>query len=80
MTTSTTIAFNKPTQNIQRAFGLFALLEKLGYTRTNLNPSEMYIVIDRSTKTYYSTAEEQENAMDIPSNYPEIVNNFLKNK
>ena len=78
MTNSNTIAFNKPTTNIQRAFGLFALLEKLGYTRTNLNPSELYIVIDRSTKTYYSTAEKQVSSMDIPSNYQEIVNNFIK--
>ena len=78
MTNSNTIAFNKPTANIQRAFGLFALLEKLGYTRKNLNPSELYIVVDRSTKTYYSTAEKQANAIDIPSNYQEIVNNFIK--
>ena len=78
MKNTNTITFNKPTANIQRAFGIFAQLEKLKYTRKNLNPSDKYFVIDRISKTYYSTGETQQTPIDIPSNYRELLTSFVK--
>ncbi len=68
--------FNKPTSNIQRAFGLFSLLNNLGYTRKGLTPTELFIVIDSNTKTYYSSSVNPTPAINIPANYAEIVNKF----
>ena len=75
------LIFNKPKTNIQRAFGLFAQLEKMGFSRGPLNPSEQFIVLQKKNRVFYSTSQETQCtcAQDIPSNYSEIVNNFVNN-
>ena len=67
------LIFNKPKTNIQRAFGLFSQLEKKGFSRGTLNPTEQFIVINMTEKTYYSSTKET-NAQDIPSDYHTLVN------
>ena len=67
------LIFNKPKTNIQRAFGLFAQLEKMGFSRGTLNPIEQFIVINISRKTYYSSPKETD-SQDIPSDYTTLIN------
>jgi hypothetical protein len=69
-----TLTFNKPTTNIQRAFGLFSLLQSKGYTRKRLNPSEPYIVIDSDKAEFYSSSTPVGDAIDIPADYPAMIN------
>ena len=74
------LIFRKPTSNIQRAFGLFAQLEKLGYSRGPLNPTESFIVISKRQKTFYSSHQETQctSATDIPANYNDTLTKFIK--
>jgi len=76
------LIFKKPTSNIQRAFGLFKQLQDLGYSKGPLNPSENFIVITKSKKSFRSSPQEKPctTAIDIPANYSEIVNEFIKRK
>lgn len=74
MATLKYLIFNKPKTNIQRAFGLFNALNKKGFSLGKLNPSDPFIVINMSEKTYYSCSNET-NAQDIPSDYLTLINN-----
>ena len=69
------LVFNKPKTNIQRAFGLFALLQKSGYTRKELCPTQKFIAIDTDLKEFYSVNTEIIPAVDIPGNYSELIPN-----
>ena len=68
--------FNKPETNIQRAFGLFDLLRRSGYTKGKLCYTQKYIVIDTVNKKFYS-ASTADNSTDIPSNYAEVYKLIL---
>ena len=72
------ITFNKPTENIQRGFGLFSLLDSLGYIRKGLTPSEPFIVIDPNKRTYYSSAVNPTPAINIPADYQKLLITFEK--
>ena len=67
------ITFNKPTTNIQRGFGLFSLLDSLGYSRKGLTPTDLFIVVDPNNKTYYSSAVNPTPAINIPANYSQLL-------
>jgi hypothetical protein len=67
------ITFNKPTENIQRGFGLFSLLNSLGYIRKGLTPTEQFIVIDLDKRTYYSSTINPTPAINIPVDYKKML-------
>lgn len=77
--TNTVIIFNRPTTNIQRAFGLFNLLSSKGFTRGTLNPQHPYIRIERTSEglLYFSIPNTQltkwMTPLDITPNYAEII-------
>lgn len=76
---TTVLIVNRPTTNIQRAFGLFTLLDQSGFTRGRLNPQHPYIRIERTSEglLYYSIPNTQltkwMEPIDLPSNYPTII-------
>lgn len=73
------LTFNKPSTNIQRAFGLFALLQKEGFEKGQLNPAEPFIIIkldrQKGQKSFYSAAtpESGSSPVEIPTDYEAII-------
>jgi hypothetical protein len=76
------LIFKKPESNIHYAFGLFRQLQDLGYSEGPLNPFENFIIITKLKKSFRSSSKEKPGitAIDITSNYFEIVNEFIKGK
>ena len=62
------LKFNKPETNIHRAFGLFALLQRLQYTKGKLNYKQKYIIVDTTNKEFYSSTNG-DGAIDLPADY-----------